>query len=182
MPYFQFLKEEAPFLFPNKDFAGFWTEPQTLMAMGSRYKLQYEEGRVGTREEWDLLCSLFGQLVLHFISPGEKIPCHSTAGAGHHWQAVVRKLGFNSLAPEFPIRRKKALLSSKQKLLQERLGKGTCMLVHSTVRRSRKPSLASFRGMHGHILCLRLTSANRLKEVGVFSCFVLGILFLWGFF
>lgn len=81
--------------------------------MGSQHRLHYQGGRVGKREEWDLLCSLFGQLLLHFISPGEKIPCHSPPGASHHWQAVVRKLGFNILALEFPIRRKKASLSSK---------------------------------------------------------------------
>lgn len=43
-PYFQFLNEEVPFLFPNKDFAGFWTEPQTLMVMGSQHKLHYLGG------------------------------------------------------------------------------------------------------------------------------------------
>lgn len=104
-PYFQFLNKEVPFLFPNKDFAGFWTEPQTLTAMGSQHKLHY----LGM----DLLCSLFRRLLLHFISPGENIPCHSPPGASHHWQAVVRKSGFNILALEFPIRRKKASLSSK---------------------------------------------------------------------
>lgn len=47
-----------------------------------------------------------GRLLLHFSSPGEKIPCHGPPGASRHQQAVVRKLEFNIPAVEFPVRRK----------------------------------------------------------------------------
>lgn len=45
--YFQFFKKEVSFLFPNKDFAGFWTEPQTPMVMGPQHWLPYQGGKVG---------------------------------------------------------------------------------------------------------------------------------------
>lgn len=63
-----------------------------------------------------------GTLLLHFSSPEEKIPCHSPPGASHHQQAVVRKLGFNIQALEFPVRRKNGFAQLQGKAPSREVG------------------------------------------------------------
>lgn len=57
--------------------------------MGSQHRLHYQGGRVGKRGEWDLLCSLFGQLLLHLISSHQERKHPITA---HRVQVITGRL------------------------------------------------------------------------------------------
>lgn len=123
--------------------------PQGTLVDPTRHKLHYRG--VAVREEWDVLRSLLDSFCFISARRQRKYPV-----SAHRVQAITGRLlwgsyGLTSQHWNFLQEGKMASLSSEEKLLRERLGKGMCVLCASVQERSNKPHLSSLRGMHGHM-------------------------------